>query len=144
MAEEDAKIDRLRREALIDRDRTRIVDEDLQRWMLAANVAYIIDQLRRGNAPPARYLAAAMLIYDWSSMVLRADEGEGRPRLIIVGRLKPRPVRHVGFRTKPPPVAGSDMARTMRVRWIDARRRWCIDEAGLWRLGDPAPEEQSC
>lgn len=121
------------------------MDEDLQQWMLKANVKYVVDQLRRGNTPPAKYIAAAELIYDWSSIVLRADDDPGRPRLIIVGRLKPRPVRYVGFRTKPPPVAGSDMvARTMRVRWLDCRRRWCIDEAGLWRLGDPAPEETSC
>lgn len=115
------------------------MDEDLQAWMEKANVAYVLDQLRRGNAPPARYIAASTVINEWSSIVAEfIDRGRDRYHIVIVGVIKPRQLKTVGWRALATPVSGSNLARTQAIKWIDCRRQWCIDETGLWRLGSPA------
>lgn len=115
------------------------MDDDLQAWMEKANVSYVLDQLRRGNPPPAKYVAASTMIDEWSS--IRAefiDRGRDRFHVVIVGLIKPRPVKVVGWRALAAPVSGSNLARTQAVLWIDCRRKWCVDEGGLWRLGNPS------
>ncbi|QDM22666.1 hypothetical protein FIU28_17040 [Tardiphaga sp. vice154] len=122
------------------------MDDDLKAWMEKANIARLLDQLRRGNPPPARYLAAATVIDEWSSIraeFIDRDKGLSRFHVVIVGVIKPRLVKVVGWRALSTPVSGSNLARTQAIRWIDCRRKWCIDEARLWQLGTPAPEKQT-
>lgn len=97
------------------------MDDELEAWMEKANIARLLDQLRRGNPPPPKYVAACPVIKEWSTEVQTFTAGGvTRPEIVIVG---------IG--------ATGTAVRTVGVRWIDCRRAWAIDTSALYRLGKP-------
>lgn len=98
------------------------MDDELEKWMTKANVEYVLGQLRRGNPPPAKYLAACPRIERWSTSVRPYTvSGETRPEVVVAGRNK----------------SGVAVC-TGAVRWIDCRRGWVLDTSALYRLGKPS------